>query len=63
MIFVRNEDLLNLLPFFFTGIAARWYEVHRNRWIFFEDFAIDIRVGFSDPDFQFELMQHIHRRT
>lgn len=63
MIFIRDQDLLNLLPFFLTGIAARWYEVHRDRWFTFEEFTRDCRNRFSDPDFQFELMQDIHRRT
>lgn len=37
MIFVRDEDLLNLLPFFSSGIAARWYDVYRDRWATFEN--------------------------
>lgn len=63
MIYVRDEDLLDVLFFFLTGIAARWYDVHRDRWTSFEEFAEDCKNRFSDPDFQFELMQDIHRRT
>lgn len=63
MIFVGDEDLLNLLPFFLGEIATRWYDVNRNRWTSFEDFAVDCKNRFSDPDYQFELMQDIHRRT
>lgn len=63
MICVRYEDLLDVLFLFLTGIAARWYDVHRDRRTSFEDSAEDCWNRFSESAFQFELMQDIHRRT
>lgn len=63
LIYVRDEDLLNLLPFFISGIAARWYDMHGELWVSFEELAADCPIRFIDPDFQFEILQDIRRIT
>lgn len=63
MIHIEDQELLQLLPFFLTGIAARWYESHQAQWRSFDEFSYACRTRFSDPDFQFELIQENHKRT
>lgn len=63
MIPIDDHELLRLLPFFLSGIAARWFDANKNRWYSYSDFATACRIRFSDPDFQFELNQEIYRRT
>lgn len=63
MISVTDHEILHILPFFLSGIAARWFDGHRDQWFTFREFAAACRERFSDPDFQFELNQEIYRRT
>lgn len=63
MVPVRDDDILRILPFFLKGIAARWFDGHQDQLETFYQFSRACRDRFSNPDFQFELSQEIHRRT
>lgn len=63
MIPVADSEILRILPFFLSSIAARWFDGHCDQWYTFREFAVACRERFSDPDFQFELTQEVHRRT
>lgn len=50
---VSDETLLQVMPFFLSGIALNWFRGSRHLWKTFEDFCYSFRSRFVDPDFQF----------
>lgn len=57
MMYIYDRELLTLLYFFLSGVAVKWFEGHKRHWNTYEEFAEVCRERFSDPDFQFELIQ------
>ena len=62
---VPVEDLiiLQIIPFFLSGIALHWYRSFRHTWKNFHEFSASFISRFGDVDFQFELRQEIYNRT
>ena len=62
---VPVEDLiiLQIIPFFLSGITSHWYRSFRHTWKNFHKFSASFRSRFGDVDFQFELRQEIYKRT
>lgn len=63
IIHVSDQVLLQVLPFFLSGVALNWFRGSRHLWRNFEEFYYSFQSRFVDPDFQFELRQEVYRRT
>ena len=60
---LQDNEIFSSIPFFLTGVALLWYRTKREEWRTFDDFTRAFRERFGAPDFQYALVEEIHRRT
>lgn len=60
---LTHAEMLTSLPALLEGTPLLWYRLHRHSWRSWEDFILEFREEFEEPDYQERLAEEIRQRT